>query len=84
MLSPLGFVLGFPFPTAIRTLAGPRNLVPWAWAVNGCASVVGGILAVVLALEIGFSGVRFLAGAFYVLAMGCLVSVRTWTSDSVQ
>ncbi|MEK6814926.1 MAG: hypothetical protein AABY65_09340 [Nitrospirota bacterium] len=84
VLSPLGFVLGFPFPTAIRTLAGPRNLVPWAWAVNGCASVVGGILAVVLALEIGFSGVRFLAGAFYVLAMGCLVSVRTWTSDSVQ
>ncbi|MBI1865508.1 MAG: hypothetical protein HYR98_07280, partial [Nitrospirae bacterium] len=73
-LSPLGFVLGFPFPTAIRTLAGPRNLVPWAWAVNGCASVVGGVLAVVLALEIGFSGVRFLAAGFYVLAMGCLIA----------
>ncbi|OGW60536.1 MAG: hypothetical protein A2V83_10955 [Nitrospirae bacterium RBG_16_64_22] len=73
-LSPLGFVLGFPFPTAIRTLAGPRNLVPWAWAVNGCASVVGGILAVVLALEVGFSGVRLLAAGFYVLAMGCLIA----------
>jgi len=36
--------------------------VPWAWAVNGCASVVSGVLAAIAALSFGFT-VVLLAGA---------------------
>ncbi|MDP6380229.1 MAG: SAM-dependent methyltransferase, partial [Phycisphaerae bacterium] len=39
---PLAFFMGMPFPTALRQLdSGSRPLVPWAWGVNGFASVTG-------------------------------------------
>ncbi len=75
-LLPLGLLLGMPFPTGVRLLAGPRGVVPWAWAVNGCASVLGGILAVLLAVEIGFSGVRYVSGGCYLIALGCLIALK--------
>jgi len=28
--------------------------VPWAWGINGCASVTASVLAVVLGMEFGF------------------------------
>ena len=55
LLAPLGMAMGVPFPRAIRMLGGHAPaLVPWAWAVNGSASVVSAILATVLALSFGF------------------------------
>jgi len=65
----IGVPLGTVFPTVIAS-AGTRNdgLVAWAWAVNGAASVVGSILAVVAAIAIGFNGVGFLAAACYLVA----------------
>jgi hypothetical protein len=66
----IGLPLGAVFPSVIAS-AGARDdgLVAWAWAVNGAASVIGSILAVVAALAIGFTGVGFLAAACYVLAI---------------
>jgi hypothetical protein len=43
-------------------------LVPWAWGINGCASVVSAVLATLLAIEFGFTAVVALAVALYVLA----------------
>jgi hypothetical protein len=40
-------------------------LIPWAWAINGCASVISAVLATLLAMEIGFSGVLLLAVLLY-------------------
>jgi len=70
MLAPLGFVMGVPFPSGIR-LTGrlAPGLVPWAWGVNGCASVLSSILAVMLAISQGFSLVLFAGGAAYALAL---------------
>ena len=42
--------------------------MPWAWGINGCASVLSAILAILLAIEIGFSGVMLTAIFFYALA----------------
>ena len=42
--------MGMFFPTGIRALAPRPAFVPWAWAANGCASVVGTVVAVMLAL----------------------------------
>lgn len=66
LLAPLGLLMGMPFPLGIR-LVNRTNaaLVPWAWGVNGCASVLGSILSVMLAQSIGFTAVILLAVAVY-------------------
>lgn len=75
LLAPLGLLMGMPFPLGIRALerTGHQALIPWAWAVNGSASVVAAILAVFIAMEVGLTGVFLGAGAAY-LAAGWLVS----------
>jgi hypothetical protein len=71
---PLGFALGMYFPTGIELIRrnAPR-LVPWAWAVNGVASVASSVLAVVLGMSIGFSGVALIAAAVYALGTASLM-----------
>jgi len=69
LIFPLGFVMGMPFPLAMRNVwALERALVPWAWAVNACASVVSALLATLLAIHIGFTLVLVFAAPLYVLA----------------
>ena len=63
MLAPLAFCMGLPFPLALRGLDEP--LVPWAWGINGCASVVSAALATLLAVDLGFGVVLALALALY-------------------
>lgn len=77
LLFPLGFCLGVPFPAAIASLvrSHPSPPIGWAWAANGCASVVGPILAVLLAMDLGFATVMILAALGYVGA--CLI-YGTW------
>ena len=66
----IGLPLGSVFPSVIASAgAHDDGLVAWAWAVNGAASVIGSILAVVAALTIGFTGVGFLAAACYLIAV---------------
>ena len=42
--------------------------VSWAWAVNGCASVLSAILATLLAINLGATAVVLLAVLLYLLA----------------
>jgi hypothetical protein len=67
LLAPLAFCMGLPFPLALRELDEP--LVPWAWGINGCASVVSAALATLLAVDFGFSAVLWIALALYVLVL---------------
>jgi len=65
----LAFFMGMPFPSGLRLLGATRPaLTPWAWGVNGAASVVGAVLAMVLAVSWGFRLVLLVALAFYALA----------------
>ena len=43
-------------------------LVPWAWALNGFASVVAAIAALVLALAVGLQATLLVAMGLYLLA----------------
>jgi hypothetical protein len=72
---PLGFALGMFFPTGLELLrrVEPR-LVPWAWAVNGVASVAATVLAVILGIELGFTRVALIAAAIYAVGTLSLVS----------
>ena len=69
LIAPLAFAMGMPFPRGVAQLAERAPaLIPWAWGVNACASVVAAILATVLAIHIGFDAVVALAVAMYALA----------------
>jgi SAM-dependent methyltransferase len=69
LIAPLAFAMGMPFPLGLARTAGrAASLVPWAWGVNGCASVVAAILATMLAIHVGFAVVVVLAVLLYALA----------------
>jgi hypothetical protein len=72
---PLGVCLGMYFPTGIELLRrhAPR-LVPWAWGVNGVASVASAVLAVMIGMSLGFSAVALVAALVY--AIGTLALLR--------
>jgi spermidine synthase len=78
LLAPMGFLMGIPFPKGIARLneTAPR-LVPLAWGVNGCASVLSSILATIGALTWGFSAVMLAGAGAYALAW--LAANRTKT-----
>ena len=88
LLIPLGFVMGMPFPTGLRALAGRAtpdaanghpgadNAVEWAWAMNAAASVLGSVLAMVIAIQFGLTVTLACGLAAYLLALGLLPSLR--------
>ena len=49
-----------------------QDLVPWAWAINGCASVIAAVLATLLAMHFGFTVLVLLAAAIYLAAPAAL------------
>jgi spermidine synthase len=69
LLAPLGLAMGVPMPSGIRVLsARSPGLIPWAWGINGAASVAGSIAALVAALFAGFTEAMLLGTGFYVVA----------------
>jgi hypothetical protein len=65
-LAPLGFLMGIPFPGGLAWLRERApGLIPWAWAVNGCMSVLASVLAAMIALSVGFSWVLVTAALVY-------------------
>ena len=45
------------------------DLIPWAWAINGCASVISAVLATLLAIHLGFTTVIATALVLYALTL---------------
>ena len=71
-IAPLAFAMGFPFTLGLSALpAAGGARIPWAWAVNGFASVIGATLATLLAIHLGLVTVLLLAGGLYLLAWFC-------------
>jgi len=68
-IMPLGLFMGIPFPTGLKILS-ERNesMIPWAWAINGCFSVLAPVLAVMLSIVIGFKMVLWLGALTYFMA----------------
>jgi hypothetical protein len=69
-IGPLAFAMGHLFPSAVAELAGSRpDLVPWAWAINGCASVVGAVSATMISVAIGFDNCLVIALSLYLVTV---------------
>jgi SAM-dependent methyltransferase len=72
LIAPLGFSMGMPFPMALAKISQTNPaLIPWAWGINGCASVVSAILATLIAMQFGFTVLVFLAVCLYGVAAWC-------------
>lgn len=62
LIAPLAFAMGIPFPVGVAYLAEENDtLIPWAWGINGAASVISAILATLLAIHLGFTIVALVA-----------------------
>jgi spermidine synthase len=89
LLIPLGFVMGMPFPTGLRAIAAlptpelpagqhaSDNAVEWAWAMNAAASVLGSVLAMVIAIQFGLTVTLACGTAAYLLALLLTPTLRT-------
>jgi spermidine synthase len=64
-----GVLMGMLLPTGVRAALrlGPA-IVAWGWGLNGGASVVGSVLAVLLAMNVGFTLSLLVGVMVYVLA----------------
>lgn len=81
LLVPLGFAMGMPFPTGLRALAQLRGVVSrdqedsrasvieWAWAMNAGSSVLGSVLAMVIAIQFGLNATLACGAAAYLSAI---------------
>lgn len=77
VLAPLGFLMGMPFPTGLRLV----KTVEWAWALNAAASVLGSVMAMIIAIHFGLTVTLLCAAAAYLLAAVCS---RTWKSAIIS
>lgn len=69
MLMPVAFFFGWLFPAGIEILGeSDEELIPWAWGVDGFASVAAAPLAIILSMSIGFNNVILIGMGCYVLA----------------
>jgi len=68
-IAPLAFFMGMPFPLGLSFLGEKQAAaIPWAWGINGCASVLSTILASLMAIHLGFSVVIYSALGLYMIA----------------
>jgi hypothetical protein len=66
VVMPLGFLLGFAFPTGMRLIeAVDRKPTPWFWGINGATGVLASVLAVVFGIAFGINVTMTLAGVCY-------------------
>ncbi len=76
VLAPLGFLMGMPFPTGLRLV----KTVEWAWSLNAAASVLGSVLAMVIAIQFGLTITLLCAAAAYLFAA---MFSRTWRGREI-
>jgi hypothetical protein len=77
LIAPPAFLMGFPMPTAMASLArlGKDHMFLWAWGINGCFSVIGAAAVPLVATAFGLSSVLFVAAGAYLLALPAFYAV---------
>ena len=66
LLAPFGITLGMAMPVGLGRLSAlSEGSIPWAWGVNGFASVFGASIGIFIAIEWGFIISTIVAAVFY-------------------
>ncbi len=77
IIAPLAFCMGIPFPCGLQHISDRRPaMLPWAWGINGVASVMGASLATLIAIHFGFRVLLWIAAGIYLLAIPCLYKLH--------
>ena len=77
LIFPPAFLMGFPMPIAMTSLArlGKDHMFLWAWGINGCFSVIGAAAVPIIATSFGLSAILIIAGCAYLLALPSFFAV---------
>jgi spermidine synthase len=69
-IAPLGLVMGMPLPLGIRLLERRQPAaIAWGWGINGSLSVMGTILAMMVAVIFGITWAILAGAGAYALAL---------------
>ncbi len=68
LLAPAGLAIGCPFPVLLAHHGEPASRIARLWAINGAASVAGGIVAVLALRVAGSTQALWLAAGLYLAA----------------
>jgi spermidine synthase len=89
LIAPPAFLMGFPMPIGMTSLArlGKTHMFLWAWGINGCFSVLGAAMVPLIATAFGLSTVLMIAGGAYLLAIPALFALLlplagTWSAQT--
>jgi hypothetical protein len=87
VLVPLAFLMGMPFPTGLRALTEPAGrgsektaAIEWAWAMNAGSTVLGSVLAMVIAIHYGLSVTLLCAAVAYMVATATTFLLRPFSA----
>jgi len=77
LIFPPAFLMGFPMPTAMTSLArlGKDHVFLWAWGINGCFSVIGAAAVPIISTSFGLNAVLMIAGIAYLIALPAFFAV---------
>jgi len=59
-----------------------KRIGPWEHAINGCASVIGTVLSIIIAMTYGFSAVTVLAVPIYVIGVLAMFRAHKGTGEN--
>jgi hypothetical protein len=68
LLAPVGLTIGSPFPVLLAHHGDPERRIASLWAINGAASVAGGVIAVLALRVFGSTHTLVLAAGLYLAA----------------
>jgi len=70
VIMPLGFLLGFAFPTGMRLVSAiDTQPTPWFWGINGATGVLASVLGVMISMSFGINVTMLLSAACYLLVI---------------
>ncbi len=79
-IMPLGFLLGFAFPTGMRLVESiDKEPTPWFWGINGATGVLASVLGVMFSMAFGINVTILIAACCYLVlipASFALVALR--------
>ncbi len=83
VVMPVGFLMGFAFPTGIALVERvDREPTPWFWGINGATGVLASVLAVMVGMTFGINVTMFMAGVCYLALIPTASALLAISPDS--
>ena len=81
LVGPLFFTMGFPFPLLLGQVKqrGGVDSFPWMIGINSITTLLGGVLAIWVAMQGGYRFVLLSGAGLYALLLFWLLIARRWS-----